>query len=109
MAPKLLVKYIPNLKEYNKDWNLRIAEEYQLKQQTTCVVKKHPEVYLWNKGPDEESLVSSYLSLLEDEDINQLAQIYRWEVEYVGKWWTIQHFQEWFRVVWIFPNEDRIS
>ena len=40
-------------------------------------MQKHSEVYSCYKGPKEESLVNSYLSLLEDEDINQLAQIYR--------------------------------
>ena len=40
-------------------------------------MQKDSEVYLWNKGPGEENLVNSYLSLLEDEDINQLAEIYR--------------------------------
>ena len=29
------------------------------------------------EGPDEETLVKTYLSLLEEEDINQLVEIYR--------------------------------
>ena len=56
------------------------VKEYKLKEQTACVMQKDSEVYLWNKGPGEENLVNSYLSLLEDEDINQLAEIYRWAI-----------------------------
>ena len=40
-------------------------------------MQNNSDVNLCVQGTDEENLVKSYLSLLEDDDRDQLAEIYR--------------------------------
>ena len=69
-----------------------------------------PLLLMCDSGIEEENVVSEYLALLGEEELNRLEEIYRWKQHHRFFLKAGNYFlQEWFWVVWIFSNQNRIS